>query len=270
MTKVFISWSGSLSKAVAEEMRNWIPLVLQGAKPYFTPDDIEKGTRWSNDIAKELEASTVGIICLTKENLEKPWIMFEAGALSKKLDSSFVCPILFGLSNSDIKGPLVQFQASEFSKKDIYKIVNLINDNLGDKKVEPAILDTIFERWWPDLEKKITELIEKSNSQNNGEKQNIRNDRELIEEILEITRVVASKQRSEKFDRSRRMHIPSALIDDLIGLKKLLEQQDFKKISKQCASSYRDLDMAISFLIDASRIFRSERPDPFDLDEVST
>jgi hypothetical protein len=43
MINVFISWSGDQSKAIAEEFRNWIPSVLQFARPYFTPDDIEKG-----------------------------------------------------------------------------------------------------------------------------------------------------------------------------------------------------------------------------------
>jgi hypothetical protein len=43
MINVFISWSGDQSKAIAEELRNWIPSVLQFARPYFTPNDIEKG-----------------------------------------------------------------------------------------------------------------------------------------------------------------------------------------------------------------------------------
>ena len=42
-SKVFISWSGDLSKKIAEELRFWLPAVLQFVKPYFTPNDIEKG-----------------------------------------------------------------------------------------------------------------------------------------------------------------------------------------------------------------------------------
>ncbi|WP_161594629.1 hypothetical protein [Marimonas lutisalis] len=45
MTNVFISWSGATSKRIAEELRGWIPATLQFAKPYFTPDDIEKGSK---------------------------------------------------------------------------------------------------------------------------------------------------------------------------------------------------------------------------------
>lgn len=35
--------------------------------------------------------------------------MFEAGALTKSLTVARVCPLLFGVEPSDIKGPLVQF-----------------------------------------------------------------------------------------------------------------------------------------------------------------
>jgi hypothetical protein len=72
--KVFISWSGARSKAIAEILRQWLPGVIQAVKPYYSPDDISKGARWSSEIGKELEAARVGLICLTRENLEAPWI----------------------------------------------------------------------------------------------------------------------------------------------------------------------------------------------------
>jgi len=71
--KVFISWSGALSRKLAEALRNWLPAVLQSVEPYFTPDDIEKGARWEAEIAGELEASEVGVFCLTRESLSSLW-----------------------------------------------------------------------------------------------------------------------------------------------------------------------------------------------------
>ena len=84
MTNVFISWSGQQSEEIAEELRNWIPSVLQFAKPYYTPNDIEKGAKWSSEVSQKLSECNVGIVCLTKDNFAKPWILFEAGALSKR------------------------------------------------------------------------------------------------------------------------------------------------------------------------------------------
>jgi hypothetical protein len=118
MTNVFISWSGDASKEIAEVLRNWIPSVIQSAKPYFTPNDIEKGAKWGNEISKKLSDCNVGIICLTRENVNRPWILFEAGALSKDLDQAKVCSILFGIDNADISWPLTTFQTTEFDKAD--------------------------------------------------------------------------------------------------------------------------------------------------------
>ena len=86
--RVFISWSGDTSKRLAEALRDWLPGVLQAVKPYFTPNDIEKGTRWSGEIAGELEKASFGLFCLTRDNINSPWMMFEAGALSKHVDKA--------------------------------------------------------------------------------------------------------------------------------------------------------------------------------------
>ena len=84
--KVFISWSGEMSNQIGEIIRSWLPSMLQSVKPYFTPSDIEKGARWNTEIAQELEDSKIGILCITRENLNSAWLLFEAGALSNKLN----------------------------------------------------------------------------------------------------------------------------------------------------------------------------------------
>ena len=68
--KVFLSWSGHRSHQVALALRDWLPSVIQSITPYVSSEDIDKGARWSTDIAKELEDSTFGILCVTKDNLE--------------------------------------------------------------------------------------------------------------------------------------------------------------------------------------------------------
>jgi len=117
--KVFISWSGELSHKVSIALREWLPMVIQSIDPYVSSEDIDKGTRWSSDIAKELEDSSYGIICITPDNLSAPWINFEAGALSKSIDKSRVSPFLFSVKRSEVQGPLVQFQSTIFDKADV-------------------------------------------------------------------------------------------------------------------------------------------------------
>ncbi len=189
---VFISWSGNNSKKLAEILRKWLPAVLQHVKPYFTPSDVEKGTRWNTDIGKELESSEVGILCLTRDSLHGDWLLFEAGALSKSLDKAHVCPILFGITNTDLAGPLKQFQTTEFEKNDIKKLVSVINTKLGDNKLDTEVLESVFEKWWPDLEAAVSEVL---NEQEGGDPEPVRRDRELLEEVLELTRSMAQRVR---------------------------------------------------------------------------
>lgn len=188
--KVFVSWSGETSKKIAELIREWLPTVLQTVKPYFTPSDIEKGTRWSADIAKELDDSMAGIFCVTKENLNSQWLMFEAGAISKKVDQSLVCPILVGLDNSDIKGPLTQFQTTLFEKSDFKKLVSDLNKANVDNVLDESVLQTVFEKFWPDLEEKIATILT-NEGLTNTKGADIRSDREVLEEILDLSRALA-------------------------------------------------------------------------------
>jgi len=181
--KVFISWSGEKSKTVAEVFRDWLPNVIQSIKPWMSSEDIKKGGRWSPDISKQLEESQVGIICLTSENINAPWILFEAGALSKKTSESYVCTFLFDIKSSDFEGPLTLFQATEFNKTDLKKMIYTINDIHSDKKLEKSRLDKAFTKWWPDFEERLRKIPE-SKTQSIPK----RSEREILEEIIKLLR----------------------------------------------------------------------------------
>jgi TIR domain len=204
--KVFISWSGDLSKSIAEVFKQWIPAVIQAAKPYYSPDDITKGTRWSTEISKELDESKLGIICLTKDNLHSPWIMFEAGSLSKNIDQSKVCPILFDIEPSDVEGPLVQFQAAKFSQEEIKRVVKMINSELGDLALSNDVLDNVFNMWWADLNSKITEVLTSSKKS----KKEIRSERDLLEEVLKLAREISLNK-----NNSYSSKIPFMLLEEI-------------------------------------------------------
>lgn len=184
--KVFISWSGEQARELAELLNTWIPSVIQLAKPYFSPNDIAKGSRWNDEISKELEASEVGIICLTRDNLHSDWIMFEAGALSKNVEQSKVCPLLFGIEPTDVKGPLESFQMAKFNRTEMKKLCQMINDQLGQSKLSQEVVDKVFTKFWPDLDEDVKKILERSPTSKDTE--TLRNDREILEEILTLTR----------------------------------------------------------------------------------
>ncbi len=187
--KVFISWSGNISLKVALIFRDWLPSVIQSIEPYVSSEDIDKGARWSTDIAKELENSTFGILCVTKENLEAPWLSFEAGALSKTMEKAFVSPFLFDIKRSEVQGPILQFQSTIFEKDDIKKMVKTLNKVCGDAGIAENRLDTSFEVWYPRLEDSLNTL--KGEAAVNDEEQQNEDaipSAIILEEILELTR----------------------------------------------------------------------------------
>lgn len=188
--KVFLSWSGEVSRQVALVFRDWLPSVLQSVTPYVSSEDIDKGTRWSSDIASELNDSHYGIIVVTKENIKAPWINFEAGALSKHIDKSHVSPFLFNLKRSEVDGPLLQFQSTIYSKEDIKKLVESINSSLGEEALEQIRLDKVFEVWWMELKNSldILQQVEESVESTSVSEANIFPSSEILEEILDLVR----------------------------------------------------------------------------------
>lgn len=192
--KVFISWSGETSHLVAKVLRDWIPSMIQAVKPYVSSEDIDKGSRWSSDIAAELDTSSYGIICLTKSNISAPWINFEAGALGKSVDKSNVSPFLFRINPSDINGPLIQYQSTRYDKNDILKLMQSINLCCGEQALEVDRLKQIFEVWWPKLEESLNgiplEAVPESGKKETPESRSsdIEKFSEILEELLDMSR----------------------------------------------------------------------------------
>ena len=204
--KVFVCWSGRLSLDIAIVLRKWLPSVLQSLDPYVSEEDIDKGTRWSTDLSKELEASSYGILCITQENISTPWLNFEAGALSKSVDQSRVAPFLFGLKRSEVKGPLLQFQSTVAEREDVLKLVHSLNNAEEAKSIEDARLDEIFEVWWPKLEESLGALDTDTGPKHDDQEQKADHDHrtaDILEEVLELVR------RQQKF-----LHSPQELFPE--------------------------------------------------------
>lgn len=220
--RVFISWSGELSRQLGEAIRSWLPSALQHVKPYFTPNDIDKGSKWASEIFKELSASAVCVIVLTRENLRSSWIMFEAGAISSTIENSRVCPIIFDIEPTDLQGPLAQFQATRFAKADIRKLFNTINSLAAENKLDDAVADTVFEKWWPDLESSIGSILEGHTAKKDTKK--IRSDRELIEEILLLLR--ASEKDKAPPSTPPQPYERTFIATIMTALKEIIEEDD--------------------------------------------
>jgi hypothetical protein len=199
--KVFISWSGERSKAVAEALHDWLPSVIQAVEPWMSANDIEKGTRWRSGLATELEQASVSLICLTPENLESTWIHFEAGALSKQQQNTYICTFLFGLEPIDLREPLSQFQATKAEQQDVLKLIHTINRVQDNNSLSEGKLNAAFDVWWPKLAQQLSSISSPQSTTNELESSQDefsqqRDIREILAEILELVRSQARIERA--------------------------------------------------------------------------
>lgn len=126
----------------------------------MSDEDIAKGTRWPNAIAKKLEQAKFGVFCLTTENLDSKWLHFEAGAISKITDESRVCTFLLGLEHDSIQGPLHHFQHTETTQEDVARLYAAINNSAGKDGLDSEQVEESFALWWPRLKQELDAIGE--------------------------------------------------------------------------------------------------------------
>jgi hypothetical protein len=183
--QVFLSWSGERSKELALALSEWLPQVIQAAEPFISTT-IEKGRRWSSEIAERLNSAPIGIVCVTRDNLRSPWLLFEAGAMSKP-KGGYVCTFLLDVEPTDVEAPLGDFQHTRAEKVDVLRLVQTINGALGvrgEKPLSETVLERVFERNWPELELSLEEMRQSAPARLDR----ARSDREILDEILSLVR----------------------------------------------------------------------------------
>jgi len=130
---------------------------LQYVEPYFSEKDIILGETSFKNISEELENCNFGLIFLTKNNIDSPWINFEAGALSKEYNSK-VIPILWDTDLSLLEpSPLKQYQSPiKLEEERVRGIIEAINKSSdSSEKISNKQLDGSFNVWWPILKEQL-------------------------------------------------------------------------------------------------------------------
>jgi len=279
--KVFIGWSGALSKEVALLVHRWLPDILHPVQTFVSPKDIKKGADWDDALKTELELTNVGIICLTKENVGKPWIHFEAGALSKSRNQARVCTLLVDCQPSDIEGPLTTLQATAASSRDdMLQLAHGINECLGEMSLGEQQLLRSFGRCWDEFRETLKTAIDKhkpsgerdtseaaANEPANDDSQRI------LQELLDNTRrLLAGKSAGSRIDNeqwpmmpklSKFSSIQSFDIDswnELMRFSELDSNRDLAAL-EESAPSYNEgsLSFSISALDDLGKLEKFER-----------
>lgn len=189
--KVFISWSGDRSKAVAKAYKVFLQGLVQSIEPWMSERDIAKGAAWFDEIMQALKGAKFGVICVTPENLDAPFLLFEAGALGGHFGKSHVAPLLIDVDHKSLKPPLSQFQGTLSNEKDILQLVETMMKaavEAGDKVPDPETFKRLWGHLWKDLDAELKKV--QGAGQPKVEK---RSADELSEEILLTVRAVSDR-----------------------------------------------------------------------------
>lgn len=199
--KVFISWSGERSRRVAELLDDWIQNVIQTINPWMSSKDIDRGSLWFTEISDQLSAISIGIVCVTRENMNKPWILFEAGALAKGISSNRVCTFLIDLQPIDLHDPLAQFNHTLPNKGGLLSLVQTINKSLQEKAMPFDRLEKAFNTYWPEFDQKLQEILKETSEGEIEPKEEI-DTNELLKDILSTVRSFDKRLRNVEGEKS--------------------------------------------------------------------
>lgn len=179
VTRVFVSWSGERSKTAALGLKSLLEDTFAEGVDVFISDHIDAGETWARRLESELEQSQFGVLCLTLENFQAPWLLFEAGAISKKFGSARVAPYLIdALPPAADRSPLSQFQNVQANREGTFRLVKSINAVRENPQVNER-LERLFNKWWPDFEQTLKALPIPI-----GGQPDTRSEREVLETIL--------------------------------------------------------------------------------------
>ncbi len=202
--KVFISWSGERSKLVAELLNDWLKCVIQAVDPWVSSKDVDRGILWFSEVTDQLSNTLIGIVCLTKTNKEKPWILFEAGALAKGLSTSRVCTLLVDLEPRDIRDPLAQFNHTMPTEEGIFQLVRTLNNSLNENRLQENILKKVFETYWPQFKIGFKEILETTREEDIEVETS---KEELLSEVLGVVRTMDRRLRTIESKETFGQHV---------------------------------------------------------------
>jgi hypothetical protein len=77
------------------------------------------------------------------------------------------------------------------------RVLKMINTELGDSGLAADVLDSVFEMWWPKLDEQVSQRLQEIDQADETAR---RPDRELLEEILMLSRRNSRMERPDRWD----------------------------------------------------------------------
>lgn len=163
--RIFISWSGTNSGEFAKGLKHVIEERVfpeTGLECFVSNEDIASGTDWWTEIKEELKSCTLGILCVTRENVAAPWIFYEAGGMAARGVPSI--PLLICCDVNSISGsPLHGKQCVLFDEAGFIKLIEDINKKFNTL-LPPQVVKIVAKTGYEELAKDMTPILKRLNS----------------------------------------------------------------------------------------------------------
>ena len=163
---VFISHD-TRDAEIAEEFSNLLKRVSAGVLKSFRTSDkkgtqgIEYGVEWYPQIIKNIHKASDVVCLLTKNSVDRPWILFEAGMAKGKLNTSILGVVLgIPLKNAST-GPFAQFQNCGDDEDSLCKLVFQLVDRIPNSEPDDETIKFHVQKF----KSKIDEIFEKRKSE---------------------------------------------------------------------------------------------------------
>src|SRR5258706_2649788 len=145
--KLLIIWSGEVSRRVGTLLRDFFSNALKGVEPFLSEHDLDVETPWAAALAAQLRDADFAVVCLTREDLTSPWLLFEAGALTV-LPAERACCLLFdGLIHSELPAPLAHYWSGGFTEIHVSALLQKVNERLLPP-IGRRTLPRKMAKWW--------------------------------------------------------------------------------------------------------------------------
>lgn len=167
--KIFISWSGD--SRIPEALKSALAAAFGDDFSIFVSSvSIPTGEEWFSKIRSVLSESAFTIVCVTKDNLSKPWLNFEAGAsvFHNTCEDKPLMIILFDVELPE-KSPLQHYNNVKWSKSGYKKIlIDINNVRNKDKQLTIKQVNAIAEGSYQQTNRKIDPVIKEIRSRHSS------------------------------------------------------------------------------------------------------
>ena len=146
--EIFISWSGSRGKYLADCLVRILDEVNHNLKPWVS-DRLAAGKEWLSELNDKLATCDVGLVIVTPESRKSEWLHYEAGSLKKADPDKLIIPLCFELGLDEVSDPMSQLQSRIFDESNLLDVCKQLNSLLPEEaRREEILIIQKFERIW--------------------------------------------------------------------------------------------------------------------------